>query len=230
MRRAAVQLLESRLVGGERGVTEAVEALAADPDARVATQVFLAIRTAGKTGGSEVPAALRSTARPLPLVDLLRERDRKESLMQLSESGRKGKGVYESLCIACHGPDGQGVPSADRLLGPPLTKSRWFADGGHVPVLARILLKGETGPGYSFQVLARRSSSLWAFRYYPSRSLRINEKIRLTTSSSRSATGFSRTGQLLHIYLQFFFRNSAMIAGQTIRKFRSQLQVRAVHF
>ena len=36
--------------------------------------------------------------------------------------------------------------STDKLLAPPLTKSMWFADGGHLPALARILLKGQTGP------------------------------------------------------------------------------------
>lgn len=146
VRRAAVQLMESRLVRKEPGVETQLAGLATDPDARVATQVFLAFRAASRSGGTDIPEALKSPARPLPLVGMLIERDRKEALLQLSETGRKGKAVYEGLCIACHGPDGQGVPSADRLLGPPLAKSRWFADGGHVPVLARILLKGETGP------------------------------------------------------------------------------------
>ena len=146
VRRAAVQLLEPRLVRGEPATAAALGALTKDPDAQVATQVFLAFRAAQSAGAAVIPASFTSPARPLPLVDLVNERDRKAAQLRLSASGRKGKAVYESLCIACHGADGQGVPSADRLLAPPLTKSTWFADGGHVPALARILLKGQTGP------------------------------------------------------------------------------------
>ncbi len=150
VRRAAVQLLEPRLLQREQGVAEALNALADDPDAPVATQVFLAFRRSEQAGGTPIPAVLRPSTnnlhRPLPLVGMILERDRKSAQLRLSDTGRKGKAVYESLCIACHGAEGQGVPTTDRLLAPPLTKSPWFADGGHVPALARILLKGQTGP------------------------------------------------------------------------------------
>ena len=36
--------------------------------------------------------------------------------------------------------------AADALLAPPLARSAWMSDNGNVPVLARILLKGQTGP------------------------------------------------------------------------------------
>lgn len=146
VRRAAVQLLEPRLLRREPRVAEALATMANDPDPHVATQVFLAFRASDQSGGAPIPASLRTPARPLPLVGMMLERDRKAAQLRLTESGRKGKAVYESLCIACHGPDGQGVPTTDRLLAPPLVKSPWFADGGHVPALARILLKGQTGP------------------------------------------------------------------------------------
>jgi mono/diheme cytochrome c family protein len=146
VRRVAVQLVEPRLVAREPGIASALAPLSEDPDPQVALQVFLAYRAAEQVGAATIPASFRSPVRPLPLVGMLQERDRKASQQRLSASGRLGKTVYESLCIACHGPEGQGVPSTDRLLAPPLTKSPWFADGGHVPALARILLKGQTGP------------------------------------------------------------------------------------
>jgi mono/diheme cytochrome c family protein len=146
VRRAAVQLLEPRLVRGEAAAATALQAVTEDPDAQVATQVFLAYRAAERAGSSAIPASFRNSSRSLPLIGLITERDRKAAQQRLSDSGRKGKVVYESLCIACHGADGQGVASVDRLLAPPLTKSPWFRDGGNVPVLARILLKGQTGP------------------------------------------------------------------------------------
>ncbi len=146
VRRAAVQLMEPRLIHREAGVAEALAGMTNEPDAQVATQVFLAFRASEKSGGAVIPAAFRAPPRPLPLVSLILERDRKASQLHLSDTGRKGKVVYESLCIACHGPEGQGVATTDRLLAPPLAKSPWFARGGNVPVLARIVLKGQTGP------------------------------------------------------------------------------------
>ncbi len=34
----------------------------------------------------------------------------------------------------------------DKFLAPPLMKSEWFRNNGNVDILARILLKGQTGP------------------------------------------------------------------------------------
>lgn len=141
VRRAAAQLAEPYLGQRDAEVSAALTAMTGDPDAQVAIQVFLAFRTARQT-----PSAFLDSKRPLPLVAKIIERDRKAELQRFSDTGQKGKLVYESLCIACHGPDGRGVPSGDKLLAPPLTQSQWFADGGHLPALARILLKGQTGP------------------------------------------------------------------------------------
>jgi mono/diheme cytochrome c family protein len=141
VRRAAVQLTEPHLLQRDADVASALAAMTDDTDAQVATQVFLAYRAAG-----QLPLSFVSLARPLPVVSKIIERDQKSQLQRLSDTARKGKLVYENLCIACHGPDGQGVATTDKLLAPPLTKSMWFAEGGHVPALARILLKGQTGP------------------------------------------------------------------------------------
>ena len=50
-----------------------------------------------------------------------------------------GKTQY-NLCMACHGPDGKGVPN----LAPPLAGSEWVT--GPVENLARIQMRGLTGP------------------------------------------------------------------------------------
>jgi len=145
VRRAAVQLAEELLLQHDVEVSTALTAMSADTDAQVATQDFLAFRAAAQTGSVPVPASFSDLKRPLPLVAKISERDRTANLQRLSDTGRNGKLVYESLCIACHGPDGNGVATTDKLLAPPLTRSPWFADGGQLPVLARILLKGQTG-------------------------------------------------------------------------------------
>jgi mono/diheme cytochrome c family protein len=51
----------------------------------------------------------------------------------------KGKKVYETYCLACHQPDGTGVPN----LNPPLVKTKWVL--GDKKQLAKIILKGLKG-------------------------------------------------------------------------------------
>jgi len=141
VRRAAVQLAEPWLAHKDEPTVAAIKSLAADPDAQVATQVFLAWRYAGQ------PGEFQPGNRPLPLVAALRKHDDNEALQsKLSEPARKGRLVYESLCMACHGLDGMGVKAADNFLAPPLAKSAWMANNGNIGVLARILLKGQAGP------------------------------------------------------------------------------------
>jgi mono/diheme cytochrome c family protein len=141
VRRAAVQLAEPWLGQQDSATVTAIKTLGTDPDAQVATQVFLAWRAAGQPGN------FQPGNRPLPLVAALNRLEDDEVLQRkLSPTARQGRLVYESLCMACHGLDGMGVKAADALLAPPLAQSAWMADNGNVPVLARILLKGQTGP------------------------------------------------------------------------------------
>ena len=62
----------------------------------------------------------------------------------LSESDQKlfthGKGIYDTLCTACHQPDGRGLAG----LAPPLVDSEWTL--GTDTRLMRILMHGLSGP------------------------------------------------------------------------------------
>jgi type 1 glutamine amidotransferase/mono/diheme cytochrome c family protein len=146
VRRAAVQLSEPFLIQKAADIQSRLTQLISDPDAQVATQVFLAFRAAEAAGSHAMPQAFLSGKISLPLVPLILHQDREERTKNLGESGKKGKQVYEMLCIACHGPDGEGVRTPDKILAPSLAKSTWFAAGGDVQTLARITLKGLTGP------------------------------------------------------------------------------------
>lgn len=147
VRRAAVQLAEPDLIGKDDTLRQILTKLAGDPDPHVATQVFLAFRASAAVGGFPVPESLVSGRKDLALVPLIRAQDEKDRARILTEAGAKGKQVYETLCIACHGPDGEGVRTAEnKSLAPALTRSEWFLGGGNVPMLARIVLKGLTGP------------------------------------------------------------------------------------
>ena len=141
VRRAAVQLAEPMLAKKDAEVLKAVAPMASDADAHVRSQVFLANRAAG------LPQPAELTAKPGPIIAALMEKEKADGLLAvLGESGKQGRQIYETLCTTCHGPDGKGMKQGDKLLAPPLAKSEWFKRNGNVPMLARILLKGQTGP------------------------------------------------------------------------------------
>jgi mono/diheme cytochrome c family protein len=52
-----------------------------------------------------------------------------------------GKKIYQQICIACHGPDGAGVPS----VFPPLAGSEILTAADSARII-RIVLQGLTGP------------------------------------------------------------------------------------
>lgn len=61
----------------------------------------------------------------------------------------QGREIYQGLCAACHGPEGQGVkmpePDNHRMLAPSLAGSPRVNDRNH-RYFAEIILKGMTGP------------------------------------------------------------------------------------
>ncbi len=141
VRRAAVQLAEPLLISKDADIAKTLAGMLSDADAQVRTQLFLANRAAGISQPSEL------TAQPGPIVSALLEKEHADGLVAaLGESGKQGKQIYETLCTTCHGPDGKGVLAGDKLLAPPLAKSEWFKRNGNIGMLARIVLKGQTGP------------------------------------------------------------------------------------
>ena len=87
------------------------------------------------------------TAQPNPIITALLEKEKADSLLAaLGESGKQGRQIYETLCTTCHGPDGKGVQQGDKFLAPAFAKSDWFKRDGNVDALARVVLKGQTGP------------------------------------------------------------------------------------
>jgi mono/diheme cytochrome c family protein len=57
----------------------------------------------------------------------------------LAESVKRGQTVYSQSCIACHQPNGAGIPN----LYPPLIKTKWVL--GDKNELIKIVLNGLTG-------------------------------------------------------------------------------------
>ena len=141
VRRAAVQLAEPLLVAKDADVATTFAAMLGDADAQVRTQLFLAYRAAGQ----DAPAEL--TATPAPIIAALVAKQKGDRMQgALSESAKQGRQIYETLCTTCHGPDGKGVKAGHKLLAPAFMDSEWFRKNGNVEILARIVLKGQSGP------------------------------------------------------------------------------------
>lgn len=142
IRRAAVQISERLLAKQDADITAALAPLTSDPDPQVLAQVYLAYRSAK----APIPEVVTAHAGAQPLIAALIARNEADAaLAQLGATARKGQQIYQTLCTACHGPDGQGVKQGDKLLAPAIAQSPWFKDGGDIPNLARILLHGQTG-------------------------------------------------------------------------------------
>ena len=141
VRRAAVQLAEPLLVAKDADIAKTFAAMLGDADAQVRTQLFLAYRAAGQ----DAPAEL--TAKPAPVIAALLGKEKSDGLQgALTESAKQGRQIYETLCTTCHGPDGKGVKAGDKFLAPAFMESEWFKNNGNMAMLARIVLKGQSGP------------------------------------------------------------------------------------
>ncbi|MEX1048849.1 MAG: cytochrome c, partial [Akkermansiaceae bacterium] len=101
-------------------------------DARAALASALASRT------DENSRALLASLRTGPVVTAEIVRVRKYPPDPATRA--RGLAVYNRTCIACHGPDGKGVPGAF----PPLDGTDWVTGDPSVP--ARIILGGLQGP------------------------------------------------------------------------------------
>lgn len=140
VRRAAVQLSETLLASRDADITTALAPLANDADAQVLAQLYYAYRRAKLP----VPTPITDQTKR-PLLAAVFKRDSPPAA-KLSDSATRGREIYQTLCTACHGPDGQGMKVDAKPLAPDLTKSQWLAHPGDGGAPARILLHGLTGP------------------------------------------------------------------------------------
>lgn len=166
VRCAAVQIAEPLLVKNSE-LLKAVSGLAAtDPNPHVASQVCLSLLyTKAMQADAIVDTAMSmrekaglTTKTPLALVAAYRaelEKARQVASRQaalakkdpkLAETVALGRSLYMQTCIACHGPDGRGMPSpaGTGTLAPPLVGSKRLM--GNPEITCRIVLHGLVGP------------------------------------------------------------------------------------
>jgi mono/diheme cytochrome c family protein len=172
IRAQGIRAAESILKGsGNHGdLATGIEVLASDPDPTVQLQVIMTrkllkwpdwkskaqavIATSSSAGIREIGSKLLAESPKLAAGDFSKEQ--KASLA-------RGQEIFSSVCFACHGFDGKGMPmagNANVTLAPPLAGSKTVK---RADSLQRVLLHGLAGPiegkTYESQMMTMASNS-----------------------------------------------------------------------
>ncbi|WP_158974052.1 c-type cytochrome [Cellulophaga sp. L1A9] len=159
VRLTAIRLSETFLKEGATDLLTALETLSKDKDIDVANQVALSLRYSKDKKATDILNTMLENYSENEIVfhavkESLKKDDSKLSQLKTAISNRglgdkksilRGYDSYKQLCITCHGPDLNGVPTEDgTLIAPTLMGSaRVKGDKG---TLSKILLNGLIGP------------------------------------------------------------------------------------
>lgn len=152
VRATAVRAAETLLKKGNTSLVASIKSLRSDKDASVVIQTLLTAKYLNWPDWKKEATATLSTSPSAGVREigsqLLIEAPQisgnftKEQRKQIEN----GQETFRSLCFACHGFDGQGMPMPGRegvTLAPPLAGSRTAVQGDS---LLRVILHGLTGP------------------------------------------------------------------------------------
>lgn len=161
--RAAAMRIAEPLMEKDRSLDAGIQKLALDSDPNVAIQVVLSVsRGAHPKSESILADVLKANEKNIAVTGIanqvhsqmaaiIAERRKLEELRRqnkvLAESVVRGKNIYTTLCITCHGADGKGIASPDEkdlMLAPPFARSPRVL--GHKDRVVRIVLNGLLGP------------------------------------------------------------------------------------
>ena len=161
--RAASMRIAEAIIDKDRTLDEGIKTLANDPDPNVQIQVMLSTGRGGHPQANAITKAIRDASKDHLAINgianqvqarmaaILAERKKLEEIRRknkvLAESIVRGKLIFNTLCINCHGPNGKGLDAPDGKglkLAPPLDGSPRVT--GHKERLTRILLNGLIGP------------------------------------------------------------------------------------
>lgn len=170
VRIAAIRASETLYKDGNQTLVPPIKALANDRDPSVVIQTML---TANFLQWENAKDFIEATMKNYPALGvqevgarLLTPQGSEGRELTASDRNilRRGEGIYNELCFACHGPDGKGMPlqgaAPGTTMAPPLSGSKTVL--GLSDHLINVMLKGLTGPvhgkTYDAQMVAMDSN------------------------------------------------------------------------
>ena len=162
VRSAAIRISEPLMIEN-RWLDQSIQGFISDPSPDVVIQTLLSVGRArhpnaekitdeitAKHADNEAIASIVNQIKARAAA-MIAEQKKLEELRRrnklLAESVVRGKTIYTTLCVTCHGPDGKGMASPDhkdKMVAPPLVGSSRVT--GHKERLTRIMLHGLMGP------------------------------------------------------------------------------------
>ncbi len=154
VRENALRLTESVFLAGDKSLEPKVKELANDPDPNVVLQAVGLAKRLNLSGWQPWAQTVVATSTSKGVQEIGKVLIATEAPVDISYSPaevallKKGAGIYQELCAACHGPDGKGAPlaggAAGATLAPPLSGSKTVNGHRDGPLL--VLLHGLSGP------------------------------------------------------------------------------------
>jgi mono/diheme cytochrome c family protein len=173
VRIAAIRASETLFKKGNHSLADSIRSLVNDRDPNVVIQALLTANYLKWDDAKDlVEVALKKNpARGVQEIGsqlIVPALEGKQLSLEDKLMLRRGEGIYNGLCFACHGPDGKGMPlqgaAAGVTMAPPLGRSRTVT--GLSDQIINVLLKGATGPvngkKYDAQMVSMESNDdLW---------------------------------------------------------------------
>ena len=152
LRANAIRVAETLLKKGDSSLINDIKALKTDKDPTVVLQVMMTSKLLNWPAWKNEAQAALLTATSLGVreigTQLLVEAPTLKGKFTNDEKHRleRGQDAFRSLCFACHGFDGTGMPVAGRegvTLAPPLAGSKTVVQGD---AIIRVMMNGLSGP------------------------------------------------------------------------------------
>ncbi len=154
LRAAALRVSETLYKKGDTSLAADIQAATKDPDGDVVLQALLTSRLLNVPDWKTTFAAVlpTSTYRAVKEIgEMVLNPPKQSAPVAMNDAERKlfkdGEGTFQTLCSACHGMDGKGMPMVGAppgsMLAPPLAGSKTVVGWREGPI--HVLLQGLTG-------------------------------------------------------------------------------------
>lgn len=164
VRIAAMRASESLVLGGDKSLEPALRAMAKDADPNVVLQTLMTVKRLNwpdfrQFAELTITSSQASGVKELGVMLLNQGHAIDEKRFSKTDVAvlHKGEAIYEELCFACHGYDGNGMPMSGAAPGatqaPPLAGAREVVEDHNA--IIHVLLNGLSGPVNGKQYLAQ---------------------------------------------------------------------------